>query len=274
VCLVDDRAYVATDESLVIVDISNPAAPRELGRIAVPAASLGIQVQGRLAFLANRSQGLVVVDVSKPAAPAVLATLPVSKCWSVALKDKVAYALSLSGSLHVVDVSNPAEPREVLKFGLPAWRPPDYNHKPATAAQEAEYLTALKWNSAKGNNYKTALIVNGNRLAAVDWVYGRIYLYDVSDPGKPAFQGTHFAPYLLQVVMSNDWLFGFAAYNRLSGVYSVPIADLSPDTPTGYHKGAGRGYIAAGIGVDMGASGSPRAAGTSAGTAAKRARSR
>ena len=156
-CLVDDRAYVATDEGLAIVDISKPAVPRELGQVAVPAANLGVQVQGRYAFLANRSQGLVVVDVSNTAAPTVVASLPVSKCWSVALKDKVAYALSLSGSLHVVDVSNPAEPREVLRFGLPAWRPSDYNHKPASAAQEADYLAALQSNSAKGNNYKTGV---------------------------------------------------------------------------------------------------------------------
>jgi hypothetical protein len=195
---------------------------------------------------------LVVVDVSDPVSPTVLASLPVSKCWAVALKDEIAYALGLGGSLHVVDISAPARPREVLRFGLPAWRAADYSHKPATPEQERANLASLQSNTAKGSNYKTGLFVRGNRLAAVDWVYGRIFLYDISDPARPAFRGTHFAPYLLQVVMTDEWLFGFAAYNRLSGVYSVPIADLAPDKPTGYHVGTDRGFLAAGTGVDMG----------------------
>jgi hypothetical protein len=252
VFLVENRAFVSTNEGLVIIQISNPQMLRVLGQVTIAGSNLGVQVQGGFAFLANRSQGLVVVNVSNPAAPLTVASIPVSKCWSVAFKDQIAYALSLGGWLHVVDVSAPEKPKEVLKFGLPAWRPADYNHKPASPDQESAHIAALQSNRAQGTNYKTGLIVHGNWLAAVDWVYGRIYLYDVSQPAKPIFQGTHFAPYLLQVVMTDDWLFGFAAYNRLSGVYSVPIADLTPDKPTGYHLGAERGFIAAGTGVDMG----------------------
>jgi hypothetical protein len=252
VLLVDERAFVATDEGLVIIDVSNPASPRQLGQVAVPESNLGVQILGRYVFLANRPRGLVVVDVSDPAAASVVASVPVSKCWAVAVKDHFAYALGLGGSLHVVDISNPPQSQEVLRIGLPAWRPADYNHKPASPEQERAHLASLQSNTAKGGNYKTGLYVRGNRLAAVDWVYGRIFLYDVTEPARPSFRGTHFAPYLLQVVMTDDWLFGFAAYNRLSGVYSVPIADLAPDKPTGYHAGTARGFLAAGTGVDMG----------------------
>jgi len=54
---------------LVVVDVSNPAAPTLKGSYDTAWYSEGIAVAGDYAYLADLSSGLVVVDVSDPAVP-------------------------------------------------------------------------------------------------------------------------------------------------------------------------------------------------------------
>ena len=52
-----------------MIDVADPAAPRELGSCPTPGAARGVQVAGRYAYVADDWGGLRVIDVSEPAAP-------------------------------------------------------------------------------------------------------------------------------------------------------------------------------------------------------------
>lgn len=108
-----------------ILDVSNPALPREVGSIRIDDIVLGIHVAGRYAHLVG-PEGLWVVDVSDPSQPAVLGHYDPARLayQDVALGrvehpgDKpYAYvggtycdSSGCDGELHVVDVSDPTNP--------------------------------------------------------------------------------------------------------------------------------------------------------------------
>ena len=61
-------AYIGQGGDLVVLDISNPVAPSELGRVDTAGFVKDISVSGNHAYVAD-SYGLVIVDISDPAAP-------------------------------------------------------------------------------------------------------------------------------------------------------------------------------------------------------------
>ncbi len=56
------------DGGLRVVDVSNPAQPREVGFYDTPGWAEGVAVSGAYAYVAD-GDGLRVVDVSNPAQP-------------------------------------------------------------------------------------------------------------------------------------------------------------------------------------------------------------
>lgn len=71
--VVGDVAYLAVGASgLVLLDVSAPEAPRELGAIDTQGFTLAVQVTDGQAFLAEREGGFQLVDVRDPARPQLL----------------------------------------------------------------------------------------------------------------------------------------------------------------------------------------------------------
>ena len=107
-------AFVADGvDGLVTVDVSNPRAPRVLGRVATGGQARDIALDGNIAYVAAGSAGLVVVDVSNLADPVVVGT---------AAMPGTALRLDVSGGrVHVAawndarvyDVADPKAPRFV-----------------------------------------------------------------------------------------------------------------------------------------------------------------
>jgi len=62
-------AYIGVGPQLIILDISNPAAPSEAGYYDTPGDAWGVAVVGNYAYVADGYGGLRIVDVSNPAAP-------------------------------------------------------------------------------------------------------------------------------------------------------------------------------------------------------------
>ena len=71
--VVDERAYIADQEAgLRIVDVSDPAAPVELGFLLMPFNAENVTVDGTKAYVSDGPGGLRIIDVSNPAAPVEL----------------------------------------------------------------------------------------------------------------------------------------------------------------------------------------------------------
>jgi hypothetical protein len=126
-------AYVADalpeNTSLRIVDVSDPAAPKQVGHLRLAEGeqgdvrAYGLAVDGDHAYMAVGGAGLRVVDVSDPSAPVEVGVLDVpGRANQVVVADDRAYLAD--GDLRIVDVSDPVSPREIGFYDVPnlsAW---------------------------------------------------------------------------------------------------------------------------------------------------------
>jgi hypothetical protein len=126
-------AYVADalpeNTGLRIVDVSDPAAPKQMGHLRLAEGeqgdvrAYGLAVDGDHAYIAVGGAGLRVVDISDPLAPMEVGVLDVPGRADnlVAVDDRV---YLVDGDLRIVDVSDPVSPTEVGFYDVPnlsAW---------------------------------------------------------------------------------------------------------------------------------------------------------
>jgi hypothetical protein len=116
-----DYAYVGVGLRLVILDITDPAAPVLVGQTP-PLAGLAriVAVAGDYAYVADLRAGLSVVDVSDPGAPVEVGFYDTpGSPYSVAVAGDYAYVADWNCGLRVVDVSDPGAPVEVGFYDTP-----------------------------------------------------------------------------------------------------------------------------------------------------------
>ncbi len=106
-------AYMLCDRGLVVVDLSNPLAPRVAAQIGAPDLDepQGIAVQFRYAFVVDR-RGLKVLDVTALDHPRVVAgaVVPLEDARNVYVARTYAYVAGGKQGLAIVDVENPEQP--------------------------------------------------------------------------------------------------------------------------------------------------------------------
>jgi hypothetical protein len=120
------RAYLAAwGYGLIIADLSNPSAPRELGRLPAEFSS-AIAGKGRHVYLGTATNGgsVTSVDVSNPARPVVRDAVPVdTRVERLQLAGRFLFAATApgvgggpTGGLRVFDVGNPSQIREIGRY--------------------------------------------------------------------------------------------------------------------------------------------------------------
>ena len=229
IVLQGDFAYVVTDLGLTIVDVSNPALPVVRGSVST-GKTQGVDVKGSYAYVASQTKDLRVIDISNPDAPTIIGLEALSgQTWDVAVKDNIAYVASFGGELYVFNIANPADPILVKRIGLLKWSKPGL---------DAFYLEKLNNYVTSGNALTTGVSVTGNALVTVDWGYGRLYYYDVTNAADPVFKGTHYAPFLLKAEADpvSDVVYMLGAYAKFSGLFTVPISAMGSTHSTRYDQ--------------------------------------
>lgn len=107
-----DTVFVADGVGgLATVDVTNPASPQLLGRVATGGQARGVVVDGSWAYVAAGSAGLVVVDVANLSQPKVVgqAAMP-GTALRVDVSNGTAFVAAWNDA-RVYDVSTPARPR-------------------------------------------------------------------------------------------------------------------------------------------------------------------
>jgi hypothetical protein len=98
---------------LALVDVSDPANPRELAVDQSLVRSVGVTAAGGRAYVAA-ANGLAVYDVSSPTSPTVVARRPTpSQADRSVVSGSRAYVSSVGGGLHVLDLTDPVAPVEL-----------------------------------------------------------------------------------------------------------------------------------------------------------------
>jgi hypothetical protein len=104
-------AYIGEGSSFVVADVSNPASPLPIGRVAMPGMVNDIALSGSYAFVANDDAGLQVVDLSTPSTPKLVGYYDTAGVASgVAVSGTNAFVADGDSGLLVFDISTPKSP--------------------------------------------------------------------------------------------------------------------------------------------------------------------
>jgi hypothetical protein len=103
---------------LLVIDVSVPSAPVELGAINTPASANAVTVIDNLAYVAygefGAGGGLAIIDVSVPSAPVELGSIEVpGPALDVEVVGERAYVANGSCGLRIIDVAVPDAPVEL-----------------------------------------------------------------------------------------------------------------------------------------------------------------
>jgi hypothetical protein len=205
---------------LVVVDATDPAAPREVARLpGVSGTSITMAGSTVYAF----GNALTVVDVSIPTAPVVVGSVTVTSSSSFSgIQVSAGYAYGAnSAGLHVIDARNPAAPVEVATLSIPSAAGVAIADPGSTvcAAETYAYVTSLDgsltianvtvpssprfvsnvalgygeaWGVATSGHYvyATTFPRSTDPETAGDPVPGRLHVLDASNPGAPTVVAT------------------------------------------------------------------------------------
>ncbi len=112
-------AYVAAGwAGLRIINISDPAAPLEIGFFDTPSYVRDVDIAGSYAYLPDGGFGLRIVDISNPAAPFEVGITPSLGTWmiDVAVAGDRAYVTTEDYGFVIFDISSPSAPSELGYF--------------------------------------------------------------------------------------------------------------------------------------------------------------
>jgi hypothetical protein len=99
---------------LEVIDISNPAQPRQADSIQVTANGRANDavIAGTHAFVAEGPSGMQIIDISDPASPRRVGGLNMnSSAQAVTVSGQHAYVAAADGTLQVIDISAPGNPK-------------------------------------------------------------------------------------------------------------------------------------------------------------------
>lgn len=106
--------YILCNKGLVVVDLSNPAAPKVTGQVGAPDLidPRGLSVQFRYAFVVDK-EGLKVLDITDLAKPKFVpnARVPLSDAHNIYVARTYAYVAGGKQGMVIVDVEKPEQPK-------------------------------------------------------------------------------------------------------------------------------------------------------------------
>ncbi|MFQ5595075.1 MAG: LamG-like jellyroll fold domain-containing protein, partial [Anaerolineae bacterium] len=132
------EGWPSSRSGLHVVDISNPASPRQVGVYSTPDSATSVAVSGTYAYViwsdptsffpGSGGSGLRIVDISNPASPRQAGAYDISEKPGADVATAGTYVYitegdstfpSEDGGLRVLDASNPASPHEVGFYSTP-----------------------------------------------------------------------------------------------------------------------------------------------------------
>ena len=109
VVIAGNHAYVADSSALLVLDVENPASPREVGRIVVGHMLWNVSLVGNYACVADRLGDLHIIDVSSDTSPQQVGQIrpTVSGVMDILAEGNFAYCTTDNGRFCIVDISKP-----------------------------------------------------------------------------------------------------------------------------------------------------------------------
>ncbi|HEX7149873.1 MAG TPA: Ig-like domain-containing protein [Thermoanaerobaculia bacterium] len=158
---------IAAEEDVLLIDISNPAAPVEVGRITVPERDADyLALSGNL-LIATQSNAVCIIDITNPAQPVLVKRLLTPIRLGTVVAEGTRAWLTGETELYLLDFTDPANP---------------------VLTPNVTPLAPLKsWVVTKSGN---RLLVGGDPGPAE----GRVAIVSLANPAAPAHTGNILAP--------------------------------------------------------------------------------
>jgi hypothetical protein len=151
--------YVAYPGELVALDITNPAAPVELGSIFVSCDGKAMDLQGNYLYLCGEDRGLFIIDITNPAAMVQVARITGVDTIAAKATGNRLY-VARDNDVSIYDITNPAAPA-LLNAGF------------VSAGISPEDISSV-----------------GTQLYVMDTV-DEVHLYDVTNAAAPTLVSTY-----------------------------------------------------------------------------------
>ncbi|MFB3890643.1 MAG: LVIVD repeat-containing protein [Phycisphaerae bacterium] len=110
--------YGHWESRLVLVDITDPATPRQVGVYQHDKGSFNqgeVEVENGYAYCTSVN-GLVIVNINDPANPKLAASVDLKGVTDVIVKDRYAFVAAGGNGVRVLDISDPSRPVEVGRY--------------------------------------------------------------------------------------------------------------------------------------------------------------
>lgn len=258
-----DYAYLIVGaQGLLVVDVSDPTNPIEVGSHSTRGYAQAITLNGSQAFVANRSDGLTILDISDPMRPSEMGNLDTpGSAWDVYVAGGRAYIADSQGGLQIAGVGRNGDSSLLGTYQTSAFA------KSVVVLGSIAYLAlgdaGLELVDISNPESPSRLAVlktfgEANAVAVTDGTayvaagYGGVRIVDVSDPTAPVEVGSiATAGEAIGLALVGNSLYVAEATDGLS-VYSVleptdPQRIAQIDTPgeaTNVFIDGGRAYIA------------------------------
>lgn len=245
-----------SEKKLCILDVSNPAAPTEIGAYSMPGDwwFYGFDHHDGYACVAGGSDGLHVLDVTIPDSVSDIGLYhPYALTSSLAIVDSYAFVATQRGDLIVYDVSDSSAPSEVTSLGfaesalkqISVWG--DHLYVPGVVADVYPGVSVLDistpdepveiayWPPGEGSSGLPFSIERYENLAVMACLIGGVEIYDVTQLTQPTLVGnwTLWDPTTNpEFAVSNvkiSWPYLFASEQTV-GLYVLDISDPSDIT--------------------------------------------
>jgi hypothetical protein len=222
-------AYAGTYDGVIVVDISNPVAPREDGRCSTSSAgTYDIFAAGSYAYLSCNGYSLKIVDITDPSNPSLVSEYDLDlQPGHLYVSGEYVYVACGSAGLKIIDVSDPLHPvqsnqiRSLTVYELIVSGDYMYTMGGGLRIIDISDPSNPVLRGIFNANNPTSLFLQGNYIYLAG-NYG-LQIVDISDPLNPSLAGRFSLDIGISVFVSGNYayLYGF------SGLEIIDISDLS-----------------------------------------------
>jgi hypothetical protein len=253
VVVVENYAYIADSKNgLFIIDISNPADPKEVVAYDTSGDAQDVVVVENYAYIADGESGLLILDISSPESPISVGSYAApGNTQGLAVAGNYAYLANNLTGLGIIDISNPAALVETGFFATPT---PDFAFDVLLTGKYA-YVTdgrsglriidisdpadPLEVGFYDTPSYAVRVDVEGNYAYIADREDG-LRIIDISTPTAPLEVGFYDTPgHAEDVVVAGNYAY---IADGIGGLRIIDVSDPTVPTEAGYYGTQGE-YI-------------------------------
>ncbi len=228
--LAEDLAIAIGLSALLVIDVSDPHAPKLLGECPLPNYARQLDYSDGHVFVATRDDGLMILSIEDPADPQIVATFPTQgAAYDVAVRDGLAYVAQYYQGLEIVDVSDPDSPAilgnlytggsHIHVNGSRAY----LTGSDLAIVDIADPTSPVLLGTTEVQGWAGEIVVRGNTAFVANHFTG-LYLLDVSDPAQTRFVGNINVPEDLGgIALGENAIFLVSDYEGYGGFHIAPM---------------------------------------------------